>query len=157
MRTGPEKRRHGEKGQSIAEFALVLPLVFLFILVVIELALAGTRGVIARHGAMRAARVHAVYQGRYADGELYAMLPPALFRGGFVNEIQAAPDEIDIDAYARPLVRIRAIEPASSIRRGSPSTKALPDGLTDAALNGGDTPSPYCTDDGGYRVCGYPD
>ena len=140
----------------ITEFVLALPLVLLLILGVVETAFVGVRSIVAGHAAFRAARVAAVYQREYAGAELYAMLSPALFRGGWIDPDSPA-DEIRIGVAANPLVRIRALDPALTIRRASPIAPALPDGLSDAVLRGGDVPSPYCREGARYRVCGYPE
>lgn len=146
-----------ERGQSAAEFALVLPFALLLVLLVVEVALTGVRSVVATHAAYRSARVAEVYQAEHAEGELYAMLPPALFRGGIVAPAAAGGEELAIEAAARPVARLAPLTPAAVVRRSASRGRALPDDLPESALRGGDTPSPYCREGGGYRACGYPE
>lgn len=140
-------------GQATPEFALVLPFAVLLILAVIEAALLGVRGAVAEHTAMRAARIASVYQEELADGELLAMLKAPLFRGGWVES--SDPQGVRILAEAYPLTRLRAFEPAMILRRKAPRADALPDGLSEAILRGGDTPAPYCKEGGNYNACDY--
>ena len=146
-----------ERGQSVAEFALVLPFALLMVAAVVETALVGVRSVVATHAAYRAPRVVEVHQPEHAAGELLAMLPPALFRGGSVAPAADGGEGLAIEAAARPAVRLSALAPATALRREAPQGKALPDDLPEATLRGGDTPSPYCREAGGYRACGYPE
>ncbi|MFH0800024.1 MAG: TadE family protein [Pseudomonadota bacterium] len=143
------------RGQSLVEFAIVLPMALLLIFVVFEGALTGVRSAMAQHAAMRAARVSAVYQGDLADVELYAMLDRPLFRGG-LTEASDASQPVKIVAVANSLINIPALGPARLLWRESPRADALTPGLSDAVLQGGDTPAPYCNDSGGYRACDYP-
>ncbi len=146
----------GQRGNSIAEFAMVLPFAAMAVFTVVEASLMGFRSVAAQHGAFRAARVAEVYQGEFADAEFYAMLHPAVFRGGISRPSEAGRDEMAVEALSRPIARLRALSPAEMIRRVSPQGRALPAGLSNEILRGGDTPSPYCAAEGGYYACGYP-
>ncbi len=148
------RRATTQKGQSLVEFIIALPFALLLIFTVIEFGLMGVRSIVATHAAMRAARIASTYQTDAIDGELYAMLDRPLFNGSAVREI--APDSVEIGARSRPLMKIRALDPGSMLRRRSPRADALPLGLSEAILRNGDTPSPYCINEGGYRACEEP-
>ncbi|MFH1029043.1 MAG: TadE family protein, partial [Pseudomonadota bacterium] len=82
--------KKNQSGQSITEFALILPFVFVLIFTVIEGSLTAMRTIAAKYAAVRAARVAAVYQRGLAGRELHASLSPLLFRGGVLSENEIA-------------------------------------------------------------------
>ncbi len=143
----------GRRGMQLVECALVLPFVLLLIALPGALALLGVRGELVALGAHRAARVDAVGQGAFARSELLAMLPPQLFSNAGVR---SATGSIAAEGTLRPIVRTIVSERAPVLTRTSARRSALPDGLSNPILRGGDSPSPYCTAEGGYRLCGYP-
>jgi len=58
MARGPGRR--GERGQALMEFALLAPLVFLFLFLVVDLGIAINRSIVISHAAREAARSGAV-------------------------------------------------------------------------------------------------
>lgn len=150
------------KGSSAVEFSLILPIAMLLIVASVALSLAGVRGIVAALASGRAARVASVFQDAFIGAELFAALPPELFRGGLFriegerlisNEL---PGALSVGAVGNGLFDSADLNMAA-FRREAPVVPALPRGLTDAELRGGDTPSPYCRTEGGYAVCGYPE
>ncbi|MFA4974038.1 MAG: hypothetical protein WC683_15615 [bacterium] len=159
------KVRGGISGQVASEFVLMLPISAGIIITVLGMALSGVRGVVAQASAMRGARVAAVFQDDFVDDELYASLDPAIFgsnsfqitaeAGGMrtSNELEGI-----FELHASPNAALTSGPMNTSwFMRASPVTPALPEGLHDAQLRGGDTPSPYCRSDGGYEACGWPE
>lgn len=147
-------RAHLEKGQTIAEFVIVLPVAAFLILAVTEMAFMGIRSIIAQHAAYRAARVAGVYQGEFSETEVNTKLPTILFYGGQVTDTNS--EDIKVETLSKMLFSIRALDPALVIRRSSPRIFALPEGLNTTVLREGDTPSPYCRYDEGYESCDFP-
>jgi hypothetical protein len=138
----------------------MLPVAVLLIVAALGLSFTGVRGIVAQLAAIRAARVAGVFQDDLINAELYAALPPEAFRGGLAeitgerlvaNEL---PGTLELVAVPSGVLDFEGLS-MSLLRRDAPITPALPRGLPDAVLKGGDTPSPYCRDDGGYSVCGY--
>jgi hypothetical protein len=151
---------NNSKGTSAVEFTLVLPIAVLLIVAALGISLTGVRGIVTQLAAVRAARVASVFQDDLIDAELYAALPPVGFRGGLAeitgerlisNELPGTLELIALPSGALDLERLRM----SLLRRDAQVTPALPRGLNEGVLRGGDTPSPYCRDEGGYSVCGY--
>jgi hypothetical protein len=151
---------NNSKGASAVEFTLVLPIAVLLIAAALGISLTGVRGIVAQLAAVRAARVASVFQDDLIDAELYAALPPVGFRGGFAeisgerlitNEL---PGTLEVIAVPSGVLDFEGLR-MSLHRRDARITPVLPRGLNEGALRGGDTPSPYCRDDGGYSVCGY--
>lgn len=148
------------RGTSAVEFTLVLPIAALLIVAALGISLTGVRGIVAQLAAVRAARVATVFQDDLIDAELYAALPPTVFRGGLAeitgerlisNELPGTLELIAAPSGALDFEGLRM----SLLRRDARITPALPRALPNSVLRGGDTPSPYCRDDGGYSVCGY--
>ena len=156
---------HGNRGQVVVEHVLVLPIALAMIISVVAFAALGTRGIVAQLAVMRAARVAAVFQEELVGGELYASLHPSLFGAhafAFDDGSGASRRSNDIEGhvriYAAPSdVLNGGATGVPSVTRSSPVTPALPEGLGDSALRGGDIPSPYCSSEGGYSACGYPE
>jgi hypothetical protein len=148
------------RGISAVEFTLVLPVAVLLIVAALGISLTGVRGIVTQHAAVRAARVASVFQDDLINAELYAALPPEVFRGGLAditgerlitNEL---PGVLELVAVPSGVLDFEGLR-MSLLRRDAQVVPSLSRGLGDAVLKGGDTPSPYCRDDGGYSVCGY--
>ena len=142
-----------DRGVGAVELVLALPYVIILIFTVVGIAFLCARGEIAQLGAIRAARVAKVFKYEQTDNELLAMLTPQLFRGGSTQL-----SLIDLNGRLTATTRQRglhALEYSGDIVRGSAFVPALNSGLSDRTLRGGDSPSPYCRDVGGYRVCGF--
>ena len=146
------------------EFALTLPFAMAMIVAVVALAVFGVRGIAAQLAAQRAARQAALFQENVVQAELDGSLSPTLFRGG-------AFEIAGVSSVARPsnadegTMRIGTLSNAAlghaargfgAVFRAAPVVPALPAGLSDRVLREGDTPSPYCRNEGGYAVCGFP-
>jgi len=154
----------GESGQAATEFALMLPIAAAIIISVFATALTGVRSIVAQHAAVRAARAAAVFQDSQISNELYASLDPSIFRANtFAIKAEAgvsrASNELEgvIELNASSNAALTRGAASSWFKRQSPVTPALPEGLNDAQLRGGDTPSPYCRVQGGYESCGWPE
>lgn len=157
MRILISKLRNKKRGVAIAEFVLVLPFVTLLILLIFEFGLLGIRSIVVQHAAFRAARVAEVYQKDHASQEVASVLPPVLLRDGMADSFEDR-SSVAVTASSRFLSNLFALRPSFLIKRRAPLTFALPQGLSNTILRGGDTPSPYCGEEGeGYRVCGYPE
>jgi len=160
----PLKTLHNRNGSSAIEFVLTLPFILLFTLATIGIAALCIRGEVIALAASRVARVAKVYQDELANVELYAMLTPE-FVDGISVEWKAADGSIRTSNWNDGQVTIggsamgvAAFGPLSSgrhIRRTSSTSSALVPSLSNDILQGGDTPSPYCREGEGYRVCGY--
>lgn len=98
----------------IAEFALAMSFIALFIVVSIRMPLLNLKNLMSDYSALRAQRVAAVY---------------------------------DSDEMSAETAKTRIF----------PQQHALPAGLSDEELRGGDTPSPYCVNGENYEACGYPE
>ncbi len=144
-------RMKSRRGVGVVELALVLPIAIALIFTALGVAFLCARGEIVQLGAIRAARVAKVFKEDRVDEELLAMLNPQLFYGGS-TEISSAGSGEKLTATARSRM-FHMLEYGGNVVRESAIVPALSGGLSDRILTGGDSPSPYCRDEGGYSVC----
>ncbi|MBN1283564.1 MAG: hypothetical protein JXA24_07330 [Proteobacteria bacterium] len=147
------------------EHALVLPAAVAIIVAVLGMAATGLRTVVAQHAAARAARVAAVFNDGLIGAELHASLAPSMFSAHSFDVIADA-GGTRLSNEMEGILTLEAVSGAAlsggaagsrSVVRKSPATPALPEGLGERVLRGGDTPSPYCRTEGGYSACGWPE
>jgi hypothetical protein len=81
----------GERGQTLLEFALLAPLVFLFLFMVVDFGIAINRSIVISHAAREAARVGAV------SGDEAAIVQGAIDQSQGLLEDHATDPDIDID------------------------------------------------------------
>jgi hypothetical protein len=156
--------RPTERGQMATEFVLTLPVAMALIVAVVAIAVFGVRGIAGQLAAQRAARAASLFQEDLAQVELDASLSTALFRDG-AFEIAGVSNAARPSNAEEGTMRIGALSNAAlghaargfgAVFRTAPIVPALPAGLGNSVLREGDTPSPYCRNEGGYAVCGFP-
>lgn len=86
-----QARRSGERGQTLLEFALLAPLVFLFIFMVVDFGIAINRSIVISHAAREAARSGAV------GADEAAIIQGAIDQSQGLLEDHATDPDIDID------------------------------------------------------------
>ncbi|MFH1830383.1 MAG: TadE family protein [Pseudomonadota bacterium] len=141
-------------GSAAVEFTLILPFAALVLISVFAMSFLGIRGIVAQLASMQAARVASTFQEEnLIQGQIYAALPPQLFRDGSF-EIKGNEENAMLELSAFSNSALSGISTSmSALKRTSPVTPALPPNLGNAVLQGGDTPSSYCRDGEGYNVC----
>ncbi|MFA4874670.1 MAG: TadE/TadG family type IV pilus assembly protein [bacterium] len=156
-------RATANAGQVATEFVLVLPIAIFLIVAAVAMAVLAVRGIVAQSAAARAARFAAIFEEEMAGQEFGQALGREIFSAGAIEitgsgDGPRASNEVEgiLNGYAFTNGALD-ISSATIVYRQSPVAPALPAGLGDRALRGGDTPSPYCLREGGYSVCGFPE
>ncbi|MBT3182302.1 MAG: pilus assembly protein [Deltaproteobacteria bacterium] len=159
---GKSMKRLKSKGSTAVEMAMLMPFIVVLMLSIVGVSSLCVKGYLISLSAFRIARAEKVFQGSVATkGELYAMLTPD-FSGGIDVDWFGTDGSKRVENWNFGRLRVEvspgglpAIVSADRLTRYAPVAPALPKNLTDVALGGGDTPSPYCRDGTGYYVCGY--
>lgn len=150
-------RLGSNRGQMAVEQAMLLPAALAVLIAALGIMLILLRGVIAHAGAGRAARAAAAFDDAGAQREFVASLPPQLFLGGLAG-MQRARGNNDVERTmqaAGAANNALTLPGGTVVAREAPAVPVLVPGLSDAVLQGGDTPSIYCRSEGGYRICGF--